>query len=336
MSFLDNQKYLFTVAFVFFLILTIFVAILPALDNQARNAPLPNAEPLSEAEQRGKALYIANGCVACHTQQVRNLDMDKVWGRRPSIAADYALNDRPDPWRNTATLMGSERTGPDLTDIGNRQPNLAWNLVHLYNPRIVVSESIMPAYPWLFEVKYVLSENDVAVTVPEEFRRGEFGFVVAKQEALDLVAYLQSLKQVDLPSTLPAPDFLYKRTTKTDAAAAGSTDELDGAALYAQHCQACHQANGAGLAGAFPSLVGSSIVNDDDKLELYIDIIMNGYDSRPEYASMTPVGSMAEFTEKEVAAIINHERTSWGNHGKKVTPEEIKSMVDYVKLHSPL
>lgn len=337
MSFLDNHKYLFTVAFLFFLMLTIFVAIIPALDNQARNAPLPGAEPLSEDARKGKALYIANGCVACHTQQVRNLDMDKVWGQRPSMAADYALNGRLDAWRNTATLMGTERTGPDLTDVGNRQPSLDWNLVHLYNPRIVVSESIMPAYPWLFEFKHMPSEDDVVVPVPDEFKRGNTGSVVAKAEALYMVAYLQSLKQVELPTGLPAPDFLYERKSKSgDGTGAGSgSGELDGALLYAQHCQACHQANGEGLAGAFPSLVGSSVVNDDDKLELYIDIIMNGYDSRPEYAPMTPVGTMAGFTEHEVAAIINHERTSWGNQGTKVTPESIKSIVDYVKLQSP-
>ena len=94
----------------------------------------PNAEPLSEQAIKGKAIYIANGCVACHTQQVRNVDMDKVWGTRPSIAADYAGNNRTDFWRNTATLMGTERTGPDLTNIGNRQPSIDWNLVHLYNP----------------------------------------------------------------------------------------------------------------------------------------------------------------------------------------------------------
>src|SRR5690606_42016152 len=96
------------------------------------NAPLPNAEKMSDAARKGKAIYIANGCVACHTQQVRNIEMDKVWGSRPSIAADYADMRRQDIWRNTATLMGTERTGPDLTDVGDRQPSRDWNLGHLY------------------------------------------------------------------------------------------------------------------------------------------------------------------------------------------------------------
>ena len=59
---------------------------------------------------------------------------------------------------------------------------------------------------------------------------------------------------------------------------------------------------------------------------------MNGYDARPEFGSMPAVGATAELNEQEVAAIINHERTSWGNSGAKVTPEEVKKIMDFVKL----
>src|SRR5690606_8765602 len=191
MEFFNNHTKLFTTAFLFFAVLTLFVVIIPAISNQQRNAPLPNAVSLSEDARKGKELFIANGCVACHTQQVRNIDMDRRWGSRPGIAADYAGMKRMDVWRNTATLAGTERTGPDLTDVGSRQPSMDWNLVHLYNPRIVVRESVMPAYPWLFEHKAVVSEGDVVVTVPEAFLNGQRGKVVAKKEALQLVAYLQ-------------------------------------------------------------------------------------------------------------------------------------------------
>jgi cytochrome c oxidase cbb3-type subunit 2 len=229
--------------------------------------------------------------------------------------------------------MGTERTGPDLTDVGNRQPSLDWNLVHLYNPRIVVKESVMPAYPFLFEHSYNPSKDDVIVRVPEAYAPNDGSQVVASKEVLQLVAYLQSLKQVPLPESIPAMDFLYKVERKKDAQAGADADELDGEALYVANCQACHQADGMGLPGAFPPLKGSKIVEGDD-LELYIDIIMNGYDSRPEYGAMAAVGVNANFTEKEVAAIINYERTSWGNNGKKVTPDEIKQIVDFVKLQA--
>ena len=325
MELFDNHKKLFGTATLLFVGLTLLVAIMPAIRNQNNNQPLPGAEPLSADALKGKAIYIANGCVACHTQQVRNVDMDKMWGSRPSLASDYADIHRTDIWRNTATLMGTERTGPDLTDVGNRQPSKDWNLVHLYNPRIVVKESVMPAYPWLFTIKQEPSKTDVVVNVPAEYLNGKEGKLVAKKEALYLIAYLQSLKQTKLPDGTEAPPFLYKKEEKKTADAGEGAIQVDGKALYTTNCQSCHQANGEGLAGAFPPLKGSPIVTGDN-LELYVDIIMNGYDARQEYGVMAPIGTNLGWTEHEVAAIINYERTSWGNEGKQVTPEEIKKM----------
>lgn len=331
MEFFNDHKKLFTAATLLFIILTVFVAIMPAVNNQTKNAPLPNAEPLSEAAAKGKAIYIANGCVACHTQQVRNVEMDNVWGSRPSIAADYANIQRQDIWRNTATLMGTERTGPDLMDVGNRQPSLEWNLLHLFNPRAVVKASIMPSYTWLFEYKENPEANDVVVAVPEEFLKYKDKKVVAKEEALNLVAYLQSLKQVELPSAMTTPEFLYQRSQKNLANNSGeeSIISADGAVLYATHCQACHQENGEGLPGAFPPLNGSPIVLDDNP-EIFVDIIMNGYNGRASegYGPMAPVGTMAGLTASEVAAIMNHERTSWTNNARAVTAEEVQKILD--------
>ncbi|GGG27776.1 cbb3-type cytochrome c oxidase subunit II [Pontibacter amylolyticus] len=331
MDFFNDYRKLYFTALGLFVVLTMLVAIMPAISNQNNNSPLPTEEALSEAALAGKALYVANGCVACHTQQVRNLDMDKVWGKRPSIAADYADERRTDLWRNTATLMGTERTGPDLTDVGNRQPSAEWNLLHLYQPRAVVAESIMPAYPWLFEEKAELVEGDVEVPVPDAFRKGVKGKIVATKDALNLVAYLQSLKQAELPGAMAAPEFLYKREVKAKAGASGGEDMgLDGAALYAANCQSCHQASGEGLKGAFPPLKGSSIVLDDNP-EVLIDVVMNGYDARPEFASMPAIGTNMKLSAAEVTAIINHERTSWGNSARKVPVEEVQKIMDLLK-----
>ena len=333
MELFDNHKKLFRTAALFFIGLTILVAIVPALNNQKNNAPLPNAEPISKDAIKGKAIYIANGCVGCHTQQVRNIDMDKVWGERPGIPADYAGNHRTDFWRNTATLMGTERTGPDLTNIGTRQPSIEWNLVHLYNPRIVVKESIMPAYPWMFTVKKEPAKGDVIVNVPAAYLEGKQGKVVATKEAIYLVAYLQSLKQTKLPDGSPAPEFLYKKEEKKQASSA-QTKELDGAALYTANCQSCHQANGEGLPGAFPSLKGSQVVLNDNP-EQMVDIIMNGYDAKPGFGVMPPLGSNAGLSVEEIVAIMNHEKTSWGNNAKKVSPDEIQKLIEFVKLKAP-
>ena len=334
MEFFNDYRKLYLSALGLFVFLTILVAIMPAVSNQNNNAPLPNEEALSDAALAGKALYVANGCVACHTQQVRNLEMDAVWGDRPSIAADYADEHRTDFWRNTATLMGTERTGPDLANVGNRQPSAEWNLLHLYQPRAVVEQSIMPAYPWLFEVKEELEEGDVEVPVPDAFRTGVKGRIVASEDALNLVAYLQSLKQVELPGTMAAPEFLYKREALPDKVTGDGEDlGLDGAALYAANCQSCHQANGEGLKGAFPPLKDSPIVLDDNP-EILIDVVMNGYDARPEFAVMPAVGDNSNLTAAEVAAIINHERTSWGNNARKVPVEEVQKIMDMLELEA--
>lgn len=332
MEFFDNHKKLFITAALFFIGLTLLVAVFPALKNEKISRPLPGAEPLSIAAKKGKALYVANGCVGCHTQQVRAVDMDKVWGSRPSVAADYALIHRTDIWRNTATLMGSERTGPDLTNIGARQPSKDWNLVHLFNPRIVVKESVMPAYPWLFIYKEHPAMSDITLNIPPEYMEGKTGKYVATNNAMYLLAYIQSLKQVKLPDGTASPVFLYKASaTATNDKAGGA--KTDGAALYTANCQSCHQADGAGLPGAFPPLKGSSVVTGDN-LELYVGIIMNGYTGREKegFGPMPNIGTTANLTPEEVTAIMNHERSSWGNSAPEVKVDEVKRFMDAATL----
>ena len=330
MELFDNHKTLYSTALGLFLLLTLGVAILPAVSNEQNNAPLPDAPVLSEDAVKGKALFVANGCVACHTQQVRNVEMDKIWGERPGIAADYADNHRTDLFHNTATLMGTERTGPDLTNVGKRQPSRDWQLVHLFNPRTVVEQSIMPAYTWLFDIKDSLQEGDVVVSVPEAFLAAPHQKVVASREALQLVAYLQSLQQVKLPDG-KSPLFLYKREKPVDNNGGGPA-ALNGAELYANNCQSCHQPNGEGLKGAFPPLKGSKIVLNDDP-ELMVDIIMNGYSGRVQegFGEMPAVGTLNKLSAAEVAAIMNHERSSWGNNSRKVTEEQVKALMEKVK-----
>lgn len=336
MEIYNNHKILYVAALSLFVGLTLFAAVIPAYEVDQTTVPLPKSQPLSNDATLGKAVFIREGCVACHSQQVRNVDMDKMWGNRPSIAADYARLTRTDIWRNTASLMGSERTGPDLTNIGSRQPSVDWNFLHLYNPRSVVSASVMPAYPWLFEEKEYPYPEDIVVNVPDEFKKGVTGKIVATADARHLVAFLQSLKQVALPDGKPVPIFLNTNAASAKAEPAGTTSklntELDGKALYAQNCQACHQENGQGLVGAFPALKDSKVVADQNP-EVHFTIIMNGYNGRVSegYGVMPPVGTNNNLKPEEIAAIMNYERTSWGNKGRKVTVTEIKEMFNKTK-----
>lgn len=328
MKIFSDHKLLFLTATGFFVMLSFFVAILPAISNQKNNAPLPDAKLLSGDVLAGKKIFIENGCVACHTQQVRNVDMDKVWGTRSNVAADYAIHSRISWWMNTATLMGTERTGPDLTNIGSRLPSDDWHLLHLYNPRAIVEESIMPAYPWLFDHKTEITSGEKEVLVPDEYLKKPGMKVIARTEALQLVAYLQSLQQTN-PGSGGAGEFLYKKEELVDGSSggAGKSLELDGATLYANNCQACHQANGKGLPGVFPPLKGSKIILDDDP-QILVEVIMKGYNARQEFAEMPAVGVTNNLKPEEITAIVNHERISWGNNARKVSVEEVKKIIE--------
>ena len=325
-----NHRLLALVSFAVFTMLSILVAVAPAHTAQESNAALPGSSPLSEAEQRGLNVYIQEGCVACHTQQVRNIEMDNVWGERPSIPADYYHSkQRMDTWRQTPSVLGSERTGPDLTSIGQRNPSDTWHFMHLYNPRIVVPESIMPGYPWLFKTVDEAADDDAVINLPPSLNpTGRV--VVATQDAKDLVAYLLSLKQTKLPSVeenfIPADRKKVKGSTEIKSNPEMIADALpDGEALYQATCSACHQPTGEGLPGAFPPLKGSAIVTDKNP-ETLIRIIIEGYDARPEFATMPPFGE--QLTDAQIAAIVNYERNHWGNKADPVdasTVSEIRS-----------
>ena len=157
-------------------------------------------KPYTAVQLEGRQVYIANGCVYCHSQQPRDIkqapDATRGWGRA-SVAADYAYD--------TPHLLGTMRTGPDLLNIGARQPSQAWHLGHLYAPRAYSPGSIMPAFPYLFEVKKGTAQpGDVTLTLPPGAAKpGEV--VVAKPEALALVSYLISLDRTYTPlAALPA------------------------------------------------------------------------------------------------------------------------------------
>lgn len=196
---MENEVKLAAGAVVALAVATAALVVLPYM--QVRDIPKPPAlEPYTSAQLRGRAVYIANGCVYCHTQQPRTRafgpDFERGWGRA-SVPGDYYY-DRPH-------LLGSMRTGPDLFNIGARQPSKDWHLGHLYQPRAYVPGSNMPSYPYLFEVKDQAEEGDEVLNLPPG--HGPYGrVVVPRPEALDLVRYLQGLNRTyPILPPLPAP-----------------------------------------------------------------------------------------------------------------------------------
>ena len=183
---------------------------------QVRAVTPPAApKPYTRAQLRGRDVYIANGCVYCHSQQPRDRglgpDLARGWGRA-SVPGDY-FYDKPH-------LLGSMRTGPDLFNIGGRQPSKDWHLGHLYQPRAYVPGSIMPSYPYLFEVKDAAEPGDEVLNLPPG--QGPFGrVVVARPEALDLVKYMQGLDHT-YPVLPPAPKAAQGTEAQPPAGAASS------------------------------------------------------------------------------------------------------------------
>lgn len=153
----------------------------------------PQLADYTPEQARGRAVYIANGCIYCHSQQVRDpaytTDVDRGWGSRASVPADFVY-DRPH-------LVGTTRTGPDLLNVGQRLPDANWHLIHLYQPRSVVPWSIMPSFPFLFDVQNAGAvppgARVVPVRGPKAPPRGRV--VVASADAVALVDYLLSLKR---------------------------------------------------------------------------------------------------------------------------------------------
>jgi cytochrome c oxidase cbb3-type subunit 2 len=316
--------------------LTLLMGVLPGIE-LSQTPPGPGVEPLTALQAEGRDVYVANGCSYCHTQQVRPLAQDKIFGR-PSAPGDFAFQ--------TPELLGSERTGPDVTNVGVRQPSSVWQYIHLYNPRAVVPESIMPAFDWMFEVVDQAPPGATLVPLPKAYAPAH-GVVVPDHQAEALVAYLLSLKQPALPdmssheSGLSIPGMSSTTPASTSTASGATTaasaltarsgsgtegvDAARGKALFTANCAACHQANGEGLSGAFPPLKANAAVNDTDpttQLRAVLHGLQGANVGGVVYAS--PIPAFGEtLNDADIANIVDYERSSWGNHGTPVAAERV-------------
>lgn len=173
----------------------------------------------------------------------------------------------------------------------------------------------MPAFPWLYRVEARPDSGDVVVPVPGE-HAPEDGQVVATEEARALVAYLQSLRQPELPSA---------RDTAAPGQKAGVAEEPGGARVYASRCSSCHQPDGQGVEGVYPPLAGDPVVTADDPTR-HVQIVLFGLQGKSiggvSYPSAMPAWG-DRLSNEEVAAVVNHERTSWGNDAPTVTAEDV-------------
>jgi cytochrome c oxidase cbb3-type subunit 2 len=166
--------------------------IVPLMYSAEQVEPLPGMKPRPALEQAGFDVYVREGCYNCHSQMVRTLRFETERYGHYSLAGE-SVYDRPFQW-------GSKRTGPDLARVGGRYSD-DWHRVHLLDPRAVVPESNMPAYPWLAETPVdgaAITANLAALRTlghpyTDEDLQGAAAAVEGKSELDALVAYLQGL-----------------------------------------------------------------------------------------------------------------------------------------------
>ena len=166
--------------------------IVPLMRTAEQVTPLPGMAPRPALEQAGFDVYVREGCYNCHSQMVRTLRFETARYGHYSLAGE-SVYDRPFQW-------GSKRTGPDLARVGGRYSD-DWHRVHLIDPRAVVPESNMPAYPWLAETpvdaaaasRRLAALRALGHPYTQEDIDGAVAALQGKTELDALVAYLQGL-----------------------------------------------------------------------------------------------------------------------------------------------
>ncbi|WP_332826768.1 cytochrome-c oxidase, cbb3-type subunit II, partial [Ramlibacter sp.] len=116
------------------------VEIVPLFFQKSTTEPIAGLKPYTSMQVAGRDIYVREGCYNCHSQMIRPFRAETLRYGHYSVAGEFVY-DRPFQW-------GSKRTGPDLHRVGGKYSD-EWHRIHLNNPRDVVPESNMPAYPWL-------------------------------------------------------------------------------------------------------------------------------------------------------------------------------------------
>ncbi len=168
------------------------VEIVPLYFQRSTTEPVAGLKPYSPLRLVGRDVYIREGCLNCHSQMIRPFRAETERYGHYSVAGEFVY-DRPFQW-------GSKRTGPDLARVGGRYSD-DWHRIHFQNPRDVVPESIMPAYPWLaatpassgdIEAK-MRALRRVGVPYTDEDIAGARKELEGRTELDAMIAYLQGL-----------------------------------------------------------------------------------------------------------------------------------------------
>ena len=168
------------------------VEIVPLFFQKSTTQPVTGLKPYPALQLYGRDIYLREGCYNCHSQMIRPFRAETLRYGHYSVAGEFVY-DHPFQW-------GSKRTGPDLHRVGGKYSD-EWHRIHLNNPRDLVPESNMPAYPWLEKNQVdpsvlaprMTALRRVGVPYTDEEIAGAAEAVKGKTEQDALVAYLQGL-----------------------------------------------------------------------------------------------------------------------------------------------
>lgn len=189
---IETNNFLMIVLITIVLTIGGLVEIVPLFFQHSTTTPVAGLKPYSALQLAGRDVYIREGCYNCHSQMIRPFQSETLRYGPYSRAGEFVY-DHPFQW-------GSKRTGPDLARVGERYSD-EWHRIHLNNPRDLVPESNMPAYPWLKRTlvsaaqlaKNMAGMQSLGVPYTDEEVAAAAEAVSGKTELDALVAYLQVL-----------------------------------------------------------------------------------------------------------------------------------------------
>jgi cytochrome c oxidase cbb3-type subunit 2 len=189
---IETNNFLMIVLILLVLLVGGMVEIVPLFFQKSTTEPIKGIQPYTALQLAGRDVYIREGCYNCHSQMIRPFRAETLRYGHYSVAGE-SVYDHPFQW-------GSKRTGPDLARVGGKYSD-EWHRIHLVNPRDVVPESNMPAYPWLEKTPVTAAEmparmkalRTVGVPYTDEQIAKAPEEVKGKTELEATIAYLQVL-----------------------------------------------------------------------------------------------------------------------------------------------
>lgn len=190
---LVEEKVGYLIVFTFLVIsVGLLVEVVPLFYTKSVTEPAPGVKPYTALQVAGRDVYIREGCYNCHSQMIRPFRAETERYGHYSVGGE-SVYDHPFQW-------GSKRIGPDLARVGGRYSD-EWHRLHLLNPRDVVPESNMPAFPWLARnrvdgetvAQHMRTLRTVGVPYTDEQIAAAAGEVEGKSELDAVIAYLQGL-----------------------------------------------------------------------------------------------------------------------------------------------